>query len=314
MGVETLPQLTLDRIFSSDHSWVKILPPERVVTIIATGDVIPARSVNQGMVKRNNFLWPFEKTADVLQSDDLTVINLEAPLIEGCVVTVEGMSFCGDPRVVEGLKFSGVDIATLGNNHVGNYGVKGILETEKHLTDANIAFVENKIFYNKINDMQFAFLSFNDIGADEESQISIKAKEAKENADIVIVSYHWGVEYTDMPSERQIYLAHLAIDNGADLILGNHPHWIQPVEIYKDKLIAYAHGNFVFDQEWSAETKLGVVGKYTFYDKKLVDVEYLPIRIMDYGQPYMLPEAEAKSVLEKMKENSFRIVENAVGQ
>ena len=226
------------------------------------------------------------------------------------------MSFCGDPKAVEGLKFAGIDIATLGNNHIGNYGVEGVKETEKILHDAEIETVGTNILYKDAKGIRFAFLAYNDIGAyepgvswAEDAKIIANIKEAKNNADIVIVSYHWGVEYTDVPSQRQIDLAHITIDAGADLILGNHPHWIQPIELYKDKFIIYAHGNFIFDQEWSAETKLGVVGKYTFYDKKLVDVEFVPIRIVDYGQPYLLQGEEAKRVINTMKENtSLRLV------
>lgn len=316
-----ISKLTLNRIFSLDHSWVKTLPSESVVTMIATGDVIPARSVNQGMVKRNNFSWPFEKTADFLKAADFTIINLETPLIAGCTPTIEGMIFCGDPKAVEGLLFAGVDIATLGNNHIGNYGEEGVLETEKILKDAGIAPVGNTVFYKEVKGIRFAFLAYNDIGAPEagvswadDTTITADVQEAKSTADIVIVSFHWGVEYTDVPTQRQINLAYATIDAGADVILGNHPHWIQPVELYKGKYIVYAHGNFVFDQEWSIETKLGVVGKYTFYDKKLVDVEYLPVRIEDYGQPYFLFPEEGSKTLKKMKEDSERMSENSIGQ
>jgi len=109
--------------------------------------------------------------------------------------------------------------------------------------------------------------------------------EAKKEADIVIVSMSWGVEYTDKPSDRQIALAHLAIDSGADLIIGNHPHWIQSDEQYNNTYIKYAHGNLVFDQMWSEETKKGVIGKYTFENGKLINKEFIPIYIKDYGQP-----------------------------
>ena len=143
----------------------------------------------------------------------------------------------------------------------------------------------------------------------EDVKIVKDVQTAKQHADIVVVAYHWGVEYVDLPSTRQIDLAHLTIDAGADVVLGNHPHWIQPVELYNGKFIIYAHGNFVFDQEWSPETKLGAVGKYTFYEKKLIDVEYLPIRIIDYGQPYFLSPEEGSQILQKMKENSVRIAQ-----
>lgn len=279
--------------------------------MIATGDVMPARSVNDRMVKRNNFRWPFEKTADVLSLADLTVINLETPLITDCTPTNQGMIFCGDARAVEGLVFSGVDVATLGNNHAGNYFQEGVEETKTILTNAGILPVAEGILYREVKGSRFAFLSYNDIGSPEagvpwaeEEVITREVAKARESADVVIVSYHWGEEYVTEPESRQRKLAHFTIDVGADVVLGNHPHWIQPIEIYKDKFIIYAHGNFVFDQEWSEETKTGVVGRYTFYEGKLVDVEYLPIRIVDYGQPYFLAGEEAARIVASLEQAS----------
>lgn len=306
-----IPSLTLDRIYASDHSWIRGLPKEKTVTMIATGDVIPARSVNYKMVTGKGFRWPFEKTADVLRSADLTVINLETPIFSGCVPTVEGMRFCGDQGVTEGLAYAGIDVATLGNNHAGNYGREGVEETVRLLERAGILPVGVGTRYKTMKGVRFAFLSYDDIGprvdgvpwADEQT-IRREIAEARKNADVVIAAYHWGVEYVTQPSSRQRELGYVAIDAGADLVLGNHPHWIQPVELYKDTLIAYAHGNFVFDQEWSEETKRGVVGRYVFYEGKLVDVEYLPVRIMDYGQPYFLDGASKGVVLDSMYQAS----------
>ncbi|EKD67007.1 MAG: hypothetical protein ACD_48C00640G0003, partial [uncultured bacterium] len=103
----------------------------------------------------------------------------------------------------------------------------------------------------------------------------------------------WGEEYTATPSARQKELAHFIIDSGADLILGNHPHWIQPPEVYSGKYIMYAHGNTIFDQMWSEETKIGVIGKYTFSGMRLVDVEFIPTYIQDYGQPTLVNSLQA---------------------
>ncbi len=309
-----MQSITLDQIFAPDHTWAKNLPGEKTVTIMATGDVMPARSVNYKMVTQNNFRWPFEKTADVLSDADLTVINLETPLVARCKPTNEGMIFCGDPRAVEGLTFAGVDVATLGNNHAGNYDEQGVEETKTILTQAGILPVTGGVAYKEVKGTRFALLSYNDIGSPEpgvpwadENKMKEDIAEAREHADIVIVAYHWGVEYVTEPNARQRELAHLAINAGADVILGNHPHWVQPVEQYKDKFVMYAHGNFVFDQEWSEETKRGVVGRYTFYEGKLVDVEYLPIRIVDYGQPYFLEGQEARSILTGMHEASVAL-------
>lgn len=307
----SIPPLTIDAIFSEDHSWVASLPKEKTVTMIATGDVIPARSVNTRMLARNDFLWPFAKTKDLLTNADLTVINLETPLITGCPPTDEGMLFCGDPRAADGLVSAGVDIATIANNHIGNHYIEGIQETKKILTDNGITPVSEEAVIKEIKGIRFAFLAYNDIGAPEEGvpwadieTIQKDIANVRNQADVVLVSYHWGVEYTTYPSPRQIEIAHATIDAGADVVLGNHPHWIQPVELYKNKFIIYAHGNFVFDQMWSEETKYGVVGRYTFYDKKLVDVEYIPVYIKDYGQPQILTGEQAATVLSKMKEDS----------
>ncbi len=301
---------TVERIFDQDHYWVATLSAQRVRTLIATGDVIPARSVNWQTVKFNNFNWPYEKTANILRSADLTFINLEAPLLKNCFPTQEGMVFCGDEKNVEGLIYAGVDVANLANNHAGNYGMDGILATSDLLARNNI--LATGILGPVITDvrgLRFAFLGYNDVGVlIDAEKMKQEISQAKQNSDVVVVAIHWGTEYTSQPDARQRTLARLAIDKGADLIIGNHPHWIQPVEIYHNKLITYAHGNFVFDQMWSQETEEGVVGKYTFYDDKLIDVEFLPVQIENYGQPNFLAGKEKQAVLDEMRQESFNLL------
>ncbi len=311
---------TLEQIFSSDHTWVKSLPSEKIRTLIATGDVIPARAVNFQVVKLNNFLWPWEKTAEVLRSGDLTLINLEAPLLKNCQPTTQGMVFCGDQKHLEGLNFAGVDVANLANNHLGNYGPQGTEETDALLKGGEIESCGvGEWALKNVRGLRFALLGYNDVGASpsplspaDEKVIAEQIRAAREQADIIVVSFHWGNEYVTPPSSRQRDLAHLAVDAGADLIVGNHPHWIEPVEIYQEKLITYAHGNFIFDQTWSEETKKGVVGRYTFYENKLIDVEFLPLYILGYGQPQLL-EGEAKqSILTSLEKASHELAEKSV--
>ena len=320
--------LSLEHIFAKDHSWTATLSAERKRVIVATGDVIPARAVNYETIKRNDFTWPFQKTADVVKDADITFINLETPLLHACPVTQQGMIFCGDAKHVEGLLLAGVDIASLANNHAGNYQEKGVEETVQLLQDTGIAVVGTATINPTVIDirgMKFAFLGYDDIttpqpgvaNVDEET-IKKDIANAKTQADYVIVTYHWGVEYRDQPDDRQIYLGHFTIDAGADLVIGNHPHWIQPVEMYKpslpspdgerkNKLITYAHGNYIFDQMWSEETKKGVICRYTFYDNQLVDVEYLPLYIENYGQPHFLEDEQKQKVLEDMKNASYKL-------
>lgn len=299
----------LNQIFSDNHSWIASLPKERVRTLIATGDIIPARSVNFQTTQRKDFRWPYLKTADVLKKADITFINLETPLITDCPITQEGMIFCGSSGNVEGLVYAGVDIANLANNHASNYGQEALNKTRELLNINGILVTgEDKAEVIDVRGIKFAFLGFNDIGVPvSEDKIKSEIVGVRKSADVVVATFHWGVEYRNQPDDRQKYLAHVAVDAGADLIIGNHPHWIQPVEIYKDKLITYAHGNFIFDQEWSLKTKLGVVGKYTFYNEQLIDAEYFPVLIENYGQPHFLIGDEKKKILEDMKSQSDKL-------
>lgn len=316
--VEDREPLTLEKIFDG-----KTETGRNIIKVIATGDVIPARSTNFQTLQRNNFLWPFEKTADVLKSADITFINLETPLMQNCQPINEGMSFCGSAKHIEGLLSAGVDVASLGNNHSANYGKPGLDETKKLLEDNGILVTgltgpvfkdESPWVIKEVNGIKFAFLGYTDISktplvsSADENKIATEVAEAKKNADVVIVQYHWGSEYITEPEERQKLLGQLTIDSGADLVIGNHPHWIKPVEFYKDKLITYAHGNFVFDQEWSQKTKEGIVGVYTFDSKNLIDVEYLPVEIINYGQPYLLEGDKKQKILNELYNESKKLI------
>ncbi|MCL5784178.1 MAG: CapA family protein [Patescibacteria group bacterium] len=311
----SLPSLSPQQIFSSDHDWLKSLPQEQTRVLTATGDIIPARSVNFQETARQSFIWPYEKTAQFLKNSDITFANLESPLIANCPVTQEGMIFCGDLKNIDGLKFAGVNVVSLANNHAGNHGLEGINNTINVLKNAGILVTGvNGPVFKDVRGIKFAFLGYNNIGAPEQGlswaypdQIQAEIKSAKSQADVVVVTFHWGTEYKSQPDPKQIELGHLAIDAGADLVIGNHPHWIQPIEIYHDKLITYAHGNFVFDQMWSQKTREGVVGRYTFYGKKLVDVQYLPVQIDDYGQPHFVDEPQKSSILNEMEQESQKL-------
>lgn len=307
------PSPTLATIFTEDHAWTATLSAEKLTTLIATGDVIPARSVNFKTLESGDWRWPFLKTAEVLRQADLTVINLETPLLSHCPLTNEGMIFCGDARHLEGLQFAGIDVVNLANNHSGNWDQVGIRETVDLLQNQGMAVTgtTDNLALVRVNNLTFAFLGYNDIpefvpgvSQVEEETIKQEVAQAKAQSDIVVVAFHWGVEYTSQPTQRQIALAHLAVQAGADLVIGNHPHWIQPVEIYRNKLIVYAHGNFAFDQMWSQRTREGVVGRYTFYDNQLVGAEFLPLFIEDYGQPRWLEGQPKAAILWQLKTSS----------
>lgn len=289
------------------------------VTLIFTGDVIPARSVNSIMTEKNDFTYPFLKTHEFLKTADLTIINLESPLTSNCPVINTGMVFCGNQRFIEGLLLAGVDIASLSNNHAGNYGKEGVDETVLVLKQNAIEPVGiDSGVYKEVNGVRFAFLGYNGvspfldyINTIDKEKVKKDIKTAKQNADVIIVLYHWGAEYSPFPilasgiaPDDPTDIAHFTIDNGADLVVGNHPHWVQGYEEYKGKMIFYALGNFIFDQMWSYETQIGVVLKTTFKGKNLESFELFPIKIENYSQPYFLEGEDKENILNTIKSRS----------
>jgi len=306
-----LPALTLAGIFPPRDLSALRLDPSRLRTLIATGDVIPARHVdvtirNQG----DDFLYPIAATKEITSAADLTVINLEAPLIDNCPYHDSGLVFCGRPGFVKAMQAAGVDVVTLENNHIANHGQEAVQETIQHLEAGGLHWADRDTpAIMDVRGLKFGFLAYNGVEQPLDRDLMVtQIKALRPKVDVLAVSVHWGQEYVRIPSavppvanDNPVEIAHLAVDAGADLLIGNHPHWIQAVEIYKGKFIAYAHGNFIFDQMWSYETRVGVLGKYTFYDDKLVGVEFIPTIIENYAQPRLLEGEERQSALDEMK-------------
>ena len=321
----TVPKITLESIFQKAND-LRDLSSEKLVTLIATGDVIPARGVNWAVVSKKDFTYPFLETADYLKKGDITLINLEAPLIENCPLLSSGFTFCGDKRHVEGLLFAGVDVVNLANNHIGNFGTSGISQTKTLLDQNSILWSGfGNLAIKEKGGTKFGFIGYNGVGPKiNREQVTKEVSESKQKVDVLIISIHWGDEYVAIPQKAPgvapddpIEIGHLLIDSGADLVIGNHPHWVQGVEFYKpkgspngsakEKLITYAHGNFIFDQTWSDETQEGVVGTYTFYGKQLVNVSYLPIVVDKSYQPRFAVGERATKIIKQMKDSSLEL-------
>ncbi len=307
--------LMIENIFNNEKKRQKAVGD---VTILATGDIIPARVTN-AKIKSKGVEYPFLKIGELLKSGDFTVANLESPLLKSCPTLLEGMTFCGTSDFATSMKQHGIGLVTLENNHIGNYGPLGVSETESVLESSDLPFARFDLPYVvSINEIKFGFLPVNGVGlAINKELLAQRINDLRKKTDVVIVAVHWGKEYTYNPSvaagiapDDPLVLGHFIIDSGADLVLGNHPHWVQGVEIYKEGFIAYSHGNFIFDQEWSQETKEGTVGSYTFNKGKLVDVKFIPVVIEDYAQPMIAGEEERSKILNAMRESSMRIRSN----
>lgn len=306
------PPLTAADVFPPRDLSQYGLDPSRIRTVIATGDVIPARYTDKTIRDLgNDFNYTVDQTKQITADADITVINLEAPLVDYCPITDYGFTFCGQPGFTEALQTAGVDVATLENNHIGNYGYAGITETQQHMDAAGIAWADRATpAIIDVRGMKFGFLAFNAVGeVVDRDAMAAQIEALRPQVDVLAVAFHWGAEYVSVPNvsygiadDYPPDLGHLAIDAGADLIIGNHPHWVQGIEVYNGRFITYAHGNFIFDQMWSYETRLGVLGKYTFYDDTLIGVEFTPVRIDNYAQPVPLEGQERQDVLDTMKQ------------
>jgi poly-gamma-glutamate synthesis protein (capsule biosynthesis protein) len=285
----------------------KIAPrqTEKIVygTVIFGGDVMLGRAVNALQIKENNFDLVWENIAPLLQDTDLAVVNLETPLTENCPTVAVGMIFCAGARAVSGLKNAGVDVVNLANNHTRNYGGNGLLETKNVLAKNGIAFIGEtgdgygNLVMKNIGGVKIGILGFDDVTQKLDAEkVAAQVASAREQVDTLITTFHFGVEYVARANQRQITLAHLAVGNGADLVIGHHPHWVQNSEIYNDKIIYYSLGNLIFDQMWSEETRRGLVVKLQFkaeknkngYDVTWQTAQEIPVKINGQYQPIWL--------------------------
>jgi poly-gamma-glutamate synthesis protein (capsule biosynthesis protein) len=116
----------------------------------------------------------------------------------------------------------------------------------------------------------------------------------------VIPYFHWGIEYTKDPTAEQQRIARAAIDAGADMVLGNHPHWTQGIETYKGRLLIYSFGNFIFDQDWSRPTMEGMLLHLYWRGTTLAGIRFVPVIDVDRCQPRIMTPAEAQDVFDRL--------------
>jgi poly-gamma-glutamate capsule biosynthesis protein CapA/YwtB (metallophosphatase superfamily) len=220
------------------------------------------------------FAYPFEKIAPFLKARDLVLVNLETPLTGH--PRARGL-FLSDPRYAQAMREAGISIVSLANNHIFDGGEIGFLETLDHLRDAGIAYAgagrdlqhARSGTILQLNRTKFVFLSYtqfcnagySSIAADypgilpmDRALMVEDIKVARERADLVFVCLHWGFENQPNVHPKQVEIAHLLVDAGADGIIGHHPHIPHGIEVYKQRPILYSLGNFIFGRarrEWS---------------------------------------------------------------
>jgi len=285
--------------------------PTKPMSLIFVGDIMLDRGVEY-MIENygeGDYRFPFLKIADFLREADILFGNLEGPISDKGQKVGSIYSFRNAPEAINGLVFAGFDILSIANNHIFDYGREAMEDTFLRLKEAEIDYLgggfEEKEAHSPIlknvNGTQIAFLGYTNLGLEYwaakednsgiawlDERIVGDIETAKEKADIVVVSMHFGEEYQAQPNTEQKSFAQLAIDSGADLVIGHHPHVRQPVEQYEKGFIAYSLGNFVFDQGFSEETKRGLLLKVLIKDNKIIEVIPQQIKINSYFQPELI--------------------------
>ncbi len=263
----------------------------------------------------------FANVKSILEEDDLSIVNMEGTLTESTSRNGELYAFKGDPSFVNILTSASVEAANIANNHSHDYGDQGFQDTQDILTDAGITpFGYDQTAVVKIKDVRVGLVGIYELYDHLERMQQLKdnlARVKAQGAEIVIVIFHWGNEKDTIPDYNQITLAHAAVDNGADLVVGHHAHVLQGIETYRGKTIAYGLGNFCFGGNSSPSDMDTMIFQQTFtiHNGELLPdrkTNIIPCRISsEWGynnyQPTPATGEEADRILQKIEERSAQI-------
>lgn len=290
--------------------------------ILFAGDLMLDR-YNRIIAQRNGVEYFTQNIKDIFQNSDLNVMNLEGSITSNETVSLatemidrNHFKFTFDKESTKNfLVYNRINMVSLGNNHILNFGTDGVRQTVDFLKENKIDYfgspLDDKNIYieKKINGLKIALVNYNQFLKLGTENISAKIKEAKTKNDIVIVYTHWGKEYELIQSESQRNIAHDFINSGADLIIGSHPHVVQPIEIYKNKAIFYSLGNFVFDQYFSEDVKTELIVTASL-NKNQMEFVLTPLFKNEDGSLSLGNQTKRLQLLERIANDS--LVNNSV--
>lgn len=255
------------KVYTNNFPFLLKEKVEKPVTILAFGDMMLDRNVRV-KIKANTESYPFENIKDFLSGHDIVVANLEGVFTNFPSVTagvVDGpLQFTFDPKIIATLKQFNFNLFSVANNHSLNFGRDELDKSNKLLEKEGMNWFgdpSNKnlnSFTTTVRGQKITFIGYHEFAYQGFDLILDEIKLAKENKSFVIIYPHWGEEYNKSMTKSQISMAHKFIDAGADLILGSHPHVIEPIEVYNGKAIFYSLGNFIFDQYNTGPTSEGL--------------------------------------------------------
>jgi poly-gamma-glutamate synthesis protein (capsule biosynthesis protein) len=274
------------------------------VHIIAVGDILLDRGVSE-FLEEKGYDYPYTGVKEEIIKGDVAIANLECPLTDSgnAVLKRPELVFKGNKDNGVVLKDAGFDLLNLANNHTMDQDREGLMNTIEVLESSGIRSLgagvsrskARKPVFIKKRKTRIGFLGYSDFPPEgyiyDEDKADVarpdmmslceEVNAARNQCDFLIVSFHWGKEFDCYPSDRQREMAHAAIENGASLIIGHHPHVLQGAEEYKGKLIFYSLGNFVFDRQLPMEADESVIIDITIYGAGWKEARIVPVRIED---------------------------------
>jgi poly-gamma-glutamate synthesis protein (capsule biosynthesis protein) len=285
---------------------------QRLNRLVFAGDVMLSRGVEHQILAAGDPALPFRKMASLLAKADIAFVNLESPFSDQKPPWGGELVFRASPEAIAGLLLAHVSIASTANNHARDCGPRGVEFTVSWLqshgiqtvgSSASPALTHRGVVLTR-HGIRFGFLGYtydqqNGNWHDIDNRIALAdpvvmtrdVQNLRERCDVVIVSMHHGVEYMARQSAAQVAFAHAAIDAGAQLVIGHHPHVVQPSERYHDGVIFYSLGNFIFDQYQRQATQHGEVVQVSFTGRDLAATRVIPVRITPTG-----PEIEESRI------------------
>lgn len=278
--------------------------------ILIFGDMMLDRHVRQ-KINENRAEYPFELIKDELSDNDIVVANAEGPFSFFNSVTVNKvdapLNFTFDPILLTTLKEFGFTLLGQANNHTLNFGLDGFNQSKTSITIAGLNYFgdpSNKDiapYIKEVNGEKIGFIAYNEFTNGGVDNIISKIQEIRNQVSYLIVYPHWGEEYNLSFTLSQQKVAHDFINAGADVVIGMHPHVIEPIEFYKNKPIFYSIGNFIFDQAEDGPTTEGLAIKILL-NKNSITYEINPLFIKNTQALFMNIE-DRQTILNSVAKN-----------
>lgn len=302
-------------------------PQLRSLTLTAAGDCTFATDDNAdrdlGFVTYAEEMgtdYFFKNVRSIFAEDDVTLINLECALSDNGERADKTFAFRGDPDYVKVLTSSSVEAANLANNHSLDYGEDALDDTRNILESNGIITCRGmgNVTVGKINGITVGFVGINYLNDQMKTELTEAISMAKNSgAELVILSIHWGIEKDTEANEEQIAAAHAAIDAGADIVIGTHPHVMQGIEKYNGRYICYSLGNFSFGGN-NAPSDMDTImfrQTFTFNSAGLVDDDNIliyPTRISSHDGyndycPKLAKDEQRERIVERVTEYSSEL-------